>query len=138
MISSQTSNFIGQQSKWLFYTRSTTQPLVGCAQAPTRADAIAWAAAQGWPNSIPVQAKPPYPSLSRRWIESEFELFGTVIASSLADTTRPFTSYFYRKEAVAWARMGRLERISSENYARVCFALAKKYLAVYREMKGVR
>ena len=138
MTSFQASDSFGQRPTWLFYVRSTTNPLVGCAQVPTREAAITWATALGWPNSIPVQVKPPYPSQSRLWIEHDFELFGTVIASSLADTNRSLTSYFYRKEALTWARMGRLEKISGENYARVCFALAKKYLAVYRETKGVR
>jgi len=45
--------------------------------------------------------------MTHQQIERTFELFGTVVAASSADTERRRTAYFYRVQAIAWARMGR-------------------------------
>jgi hypothetical protein len=48
--------------------------------------------------------------MTRQQIERAFELFGTVLAASTLDTQRRRTAYFYRKEAISWARMARQSR----------------------------
>jgi hypothetical protein len=73
-----------------------------------------------------------YPT--RDWIERQFALFGTVIPASTADTTRQRTSYFYRKEAIAWARMAR-QQWPTPTFPALCARLAKGYLEKYRTLK---
>jgi hypothetical protein len=73
-------------------------------------------------------------SPTRDWIERQFELFRTVIPASSEDVTRRRTSYFYRKEAISWARMAR-EKWPTVTFPALCARLAKTYLATYREMK---
>jgi hypothetical protein len=73
-----------------------------------------------------------YPS--RAWIERQFELFGTVIPANSAAPERRRTSYFYRKEAIAWARMAR-EKWPTPTFPALCARLAKSYLTTYRKMK---
>ena len=45
--------------------------------------------------------------MTRQQITREFELFHTIIPASSADATRRRTAYFYRREAIEWARMAR-------------------------------
>lgn len=81
-------------------------------------------------------SKGPAPFLmTREQITREFELFGTVIAASTADTTRRRTAYFYRRQAIQWAQMGR-QWWPSPGFAALCRRLAKSYLATYRQMKS--
>jgi len=76
-------------------------------------------------------------SPTRDWIERQFDLFHTIIPASSEDVGCRRTSYFYRKEAIAWARMSR-ERWPSKTLAALCARLAKSYLAAYRKMKTPR
>jgi len=67
-------------------------------------------------------------------IARAFELFGSVIPASTGDTTRRRTAYFYRREAIAWARMARQEWPGEMQAA--CRRLAKGYLATYRRLES--
>lgn len=71
-------------------------------------------------------------TMSHEQITREFKLFGTVIPASSADTQRRRTAYFYRKEAIEWAR---LARQWPGDYRAMCKRLAMRYLALYREAK---
>lgn len=71
--------------------------------------------------------------MAREQIERTFQLFGSVIPASSQDTERRRTSYFYRREAIAWARMAR-QWWPGEMQA-TCRRLAKSYLETYRQMK---
>lgn len=71
--------------------------------------------------------------MTREQIERAFGLFGTIIPASSADVTRRRTTYFYRRQAIEWARMAR-QWWPGEMQA-TCRKLAKHYLASYRQMK---
>jgi len=71
--------------------------------------------------------------MTRHQITREFELFGTVIAASTADTRRRRTAYFYRREAIEWAR---LARHWPGDFKPICKRLAIRYLSLYRQAKG--
>ena len=73
-------------------------------------------------------------SPTRDWIERQFELFHTIIPASSEDVGGRRTSYFYRKEAIAWARMSR-EWWPSKTFPALCARFAKMYLANYRATK---
>lgn len=74
--------------------------------------------------------------MTREQISRAFELFGSVIPTSSADTERRRTSYFYRREAIAWARMAR--QWWPAQMQMTCRKLAKNYLASYRKMKSAK
>lgn len=73
--------------------------------------------------------------MTHQQITRTFELFGTVLAASTADTERRRTAYFYRVQAIAWARMAR-QNWPSRDMPALCRRLAKSYLASYRKMKS--
>jgi hypothetical protein len=73
--------------------------------------------------------------MTREKISREFGLFGTIIPASSADATRRRTSYFYRREAIAWARMAR-QWWPSNNMQGTCKRLALHYLDLYRQAKA--
>jgi len=66
-------------------------------------------------------------------IARAFELFGTVLSASSEDFARRRTSYFYRAQAIEWARLGR-QRWPGDMQARGR-RLAKNYLSTYRKMR---
>lgn len=73
-------------------------------------------------------------------ISRQFELFGWVIPAMAevrgSDTIirgRQRTAYFYRKEAIAWARWYR--RFKYDKQRAMFLRLAKRYLELYREQK---
>jgi len=68
-------------------------------------------------------------------IARAFQLFGTVIPASTQDTERRRTAYFYRKQAIEWARMARQWWPGGGDFQKTCRSLAKHYLASYRQMK---
>jgi hypothetical protein len=68
-------------------------------------------------------------------IARAFELFGTVIPASTADTIRRRTAYFYRKEAIEWAKLARQHWPGGGDMQATCRRLAKSYLDSYRQMK---
>ena len=74
--------------------------------------------------------------LTRLQIEQTFKLFGQVIPASTDDYNRRRTSYFYRREAIAWAREARLPNWQAITRRETAVRLAKSYLAIYRRMKG--
>lgn len=71
-------------------------------------------------------------------ISREFELFHTIIAASTADTQRRRTSYFYRKEAIEWARMARQWWPGGGDMRGTCKRLALHYLETYHRMKSTK
>jgi hypothetical protein len=73
-------------------------------------------------------------SPTRDWIERQIALFGTIIPASTADLPRRRTSYFYRQEAIHWARMAR-QQWPTPTFAELCARTAKSYLAQYRTAK---
>lgn len=73
--------------------------------------------------------------MTREQITRRFELFGTVIAASTADAERRRTPYFYRREAIEWARMAR-QWWPGGDFQATCRKLAKHYLAAYRKIKS--
>ncbi len=73
--------------------------------------------------------------MTREQISRTFELFGSVIPASTQDTERRRTPYFYRKQAVEWARMARQWWPNGGDFQATCRRLAKSYLASYRQMK---
>lgn len=75
--------------------------------------------------------------LTRAQIEKHYELFRSIIPASTADYDRRRTSYFYRREAIAWAREARACQAWPILPRPACIRLAKSYLAIYRTMKGV-
>nr|WP_321349267.1 hypothetical protein [uncultured Methanoregula sp.] len=80
----------------------------------------------------------PEPGLTAEQITRAFELFGSIIPASTEDTTRRRTAYFYRQQAIAWARMGRQYWPGSGDMQGTCRRLAKHYLAAYRQMKSAQ
>ena len=74
--------------------------------------------------------------LTRPQIEQNFRLFGSIIPASSAEYDRRRTAYFYRKEAIAWAREARRPHWMQIASPGVALRLAKSYLAIYRQMKG--
>ena len=80
----------------------------------------------------------PQPGLTAEQINRAFQLFGTIIPAATADTTRRRTAYFYRQQAIAWARMGRQNWPGSRDMQATCRRLAKHYLAAYRQMITTR
>ena len=86
----------------------------------------------GLQNRIAMRVKP----MARNEIERHFELFGSVIPASTADDDRTRTSYFYRQQAIAWGRMAR-QWWPTSDMGPLCRRLAKSYLAIYRQTKGV-
>jgi hypothetical protein len=73
--------------------------------------------------------------MTREQIERTFALFGTVLAASAQDTERRRTSYFYRRQAIEWARMARQWWPGVGDMQSTCRNLAKHYLKAYRQMK---
>jgi hypothetical protein len=73
--------------------------------------------------------------MTHKEIESTFRLFGQVIPASSADYDRRRTSYFYRREAIAWARMAR-QWWPTATFAPLCARFAKSYLTTYLRMKS--
>jgi hypothetical protein len=69
-------------------------------------------------------------------IARTFSLFGSVIPASTADVTRSRTAYFYRQQAIAWARMGRQPWPPGGDMQALCRRLAKSYLASYRKLEA--
>ena len=136
MSSNRTSGHFGQPKKWILYARSPVHPLIGCLRAATGEDAQAWATANGWANAIAVPVETPYPSEPRIWIERDFKMLGTIIPASSGGIRGRHTSYFFRKQAIAWARLAR-RNFYSGNFAEMCRKIAKQHLGVYRKMKGV-
>lgn len=74
--------------------------------------------------------------MTREQISRTFELFGTVIPASTLDTERRRTSYFYRRQAIEWARMARQWWLGGGDFRKTCRSLAKHYLKTYRQMKS--
>lgn len=74
--------------------------------------------------------------MTRQQITRAYELFGTVIPASTQDTDRRRTAYFYRVQAIAWARMARQQWPPGGDMQALCRRLAKSYLANYRTMKS--
>ena len=77
----------------------------------------------------------PEPGLTAKQIARAFELFGTVIPASTGDTTRRRTAYFYRKQAIEWAKLARQYWPGAGDMQATCRRLAKSYLATFRQMK---
>lgn len=73
--------------------------------------------------------------MTRDQINRTFELFGTVIPASSADTERRRTPYFYRREALEWASLARQWWPGDGDMQATCRRLAKSYLLTYRQMK---
>ena len=80
----------------------------------------------------------PEPGLTTEQINRAFKLFGTIIPAATADITRRRTAYFYRQQAIAWARMGRQYWPGGGDMQGTCCRLAKHYLAAYRQMITTR
>jgi len=74
--------------------------------------------------------------LTRGQIEQNYRLFGSIIPASSAEYDRRRTAYFYRKEAIAWAREARRPHWIQIASPGTATRLAKAYLANYRQMKG--
>ena len=75
--------------------------------------------------------------LRRMQIETEFALTGKIIPASSADFERNRTAYFYRREAIEWARMARHpDPQTLPSWPAACARTAKAYLHIYRTMKG--
>jgi hypothetical protein len=72
--------------------------------------------------------------MTHEQITRTFALFGTIIPASSADTERRRTPYFYRREAIEWARLARQWWPGGDMQA-TCRKLAKHYLETYRQMK---
>jgi hypothetical protein len=73
--------------------------------------------------------------LTRQQIEKRFQLFRSIIPANSEDPCRQRTPYFYRREAIAWARMAR-QWWPTATFAPLCARFAKSYLATYRQMKS--
>jgi hypothetical protein len=87
------------------------------------------------PDASPsVDAKNPSPT--RPWIERQFALFHTIIPAYSGNIGQRRTSYFYRKQAIAWAGMAR-QHWPTPDFPALCARLAKSYLATYRKLKGL-
>ena len=63
--------------------------------------------------------------MTQEQIARTFQLFGSVIPASSADTERRRTPYFYRKQAVEWARMARQWWPGGGDMQATCRRLAK-------------
>jgi len=82
--------------------------------------------------------QPLEPQLTAEQITRAFELFGTIIAASTEDTARRRTAYFYRKQAIEWAKLARQYWPGSRDMQATCRRLAKGYLARYRQIKSAQ
>jgi hypothetical protein len=88
------------------------------------------------PKTTKGQGHPSHPErgFTTQQIARAFELFGTVIPASTQDTIRRRTAYFYRKQAIAWAKLAR-QYWPGGGMQATCRRLAKSYLDTYRQMK---
>ena len=77
----------------------------------------------------------PEQGFTSQQIARAFELFGTVIPASTQDTIRRRTAYFYRKQAIEWAKLARQYWPGAGDMQATCRRLAKSYLAIFRQMK---
>jgi len=70
-------------------------------------------------------------------IERAWRLFHSVIPADSAQHGRQRTSYFYRLQAIAWARMAREYGWFDGGRMRdTAISIAKMYLKTFRQMKG--
>ena len=86
----------------------------------------------------PILPTHPELGLTAEQIAHAFELFGTVIPASTGDTIRRRTAYFYRKQAIEWARMARQYWPGGGDMQATCRRLAKSYLDTFRRLKRTR
>jgi len=85
------------------------------------------------PNSSPsVEGNNPSPP--RPWIERQFALFHSIIPAYSGNIGQRRTSYFYRKQAIAWAGMAR-QHWPTRDFPALCARIAKFYFASYRKLK---
>ena len=123
--------------KWLLYLIGDRDPLLGFVHAASCEEALERVARFGR-RVIAVEADPtataePEPMTPER-IARRFELFGSIIPADSKGTGRSRTSYFYRRQAIEWAKMAR-EWWPGASMQPICRRLAKRYLALYRESK---
>jgi len=120
--------------KWILYTTGK-DPLLGFVHAPSETEALDRVRAFKIPiiaveaNATTIDAEPMTPER----IAKDFKLFGSIIPASTVDGDRKRTPYFYRKEAINWARFAR--KWHTSDFARQCRNMAKTYLFIYKALK---
>lgn len=70
--------------------------------------------------------------------ERAFQLFGFghLLPANSSEAGHRRTAYFYRKQAIAWARHHREGLFAIFGNTTTCLGFAKSYLQRYRELKG--
>jgi hypothetical protein len=121
--------------KWLLFLPKEKNPLLGIVHANTREEALERVAVFR-KNLLAVPADAPVEQMTREKITRQFELFCSVIPSSTDDPGRQRTTYFFRQQAIAWARMARQKWTTYPTMGTTCKRLAKHYLTKYRTLKG--
>jgi len=131
------SNSHEGQRKWILYQIGSKDPLLGFVHASSKVEALDRVAGFRLPviaveaEATTIDAEPMTPErIARR-----YQLFGSIIPSYSDDTDHRRTSYFYRKQAVEWARMAR-QWWPGAAMRPICRRLAKHYLAQYRFMQA--
>ena len=122
--------------KWLLYLPKEKDPFIGCVHANTREEALDRMAPFGHKViAVPADA-PSVEPMTREKITRQFELFCSVIPAATDDRARNRTTYYYRQQAIAWARMARQKWTTYPTMGTTCKRLAKHYLNKYRTLKG--
>lgn len=125
------------RTKYLLYLVGGKTPLLGFVYATTKAAALDRVRAFKLPV-IAVEADAPESAepMTPEKIARHFELFRSIIPAATDDPARRRTSYFYRKQAIEWAKMARHWWPGSAMQP-ICRRLAKRYLALYRFAKAM-
>jgi molybdopterin-guanine dinucleotide biosynthesis protein A len=122
--------------EWLLFLPKEKNPLLGIVHAATKEEALERVAVFG-KNLLAVPADAPVmEQMTPEKITRQFELFCSVIPAATDDPGRQRTTYFYRQQALAWARMARQRWTVYPTMGTTCKRLAKTYLTKYRTLKG--
>ena len=121
--------------KWIIYTFGNA-PLVGFVHANSKAEALDRVAGFKL-QVIAVQAdEKEIDPMTPEAIAKQFALVGSVIPSATDDPGRRRTAYFFRKQAIEWARSARQSWSSFPGLKLTSVRLAKRYLIQYRLIKN--
>jgi hypothetical protein len=124
------------KTKWLLYLIGEADPLLGFVHAHSEAEALDRVA--GFRRKVIAVPAVPYIEveiMTPERIARRFELFHTIIPAYSEEAHRR-TAYFYRREAIQWAKMARQCYSWETAFRQTCRNFAKSYLASYRLAKA--
>jgi len=123
------------KTKWLLYLVGEKDPLLGFVHAHSEAEALDRVAKFGR-RVVAVPAVPYviWEPMTIERIDRRYKIFGTIIPAYSEEAHRR-TAYFYRKEAILFARTARQCYAWQTAFRDACIRQAKSHLASYRLAK---